>query len=64
METIILNFIFNGEEIKIQCKKGEYMKEIFKKYVIKINKDIKELYFLFKGGKINEELKLEEIQDI
>ena len=61
---IILNFIFNGEKLKMQCKKDDYMKDIFKKYSLKIGKDIKDIYFLFNGGQINEELKLKEINGI
>ena len=37
------------------------MKDIFKKYENKINKDIKHLIFLYNGNLINENLKLEQI---
>ena len=63
MSKIILNFIFNGKEIKIQCKRNEFMKDIFKRYISKIDKDIDKLYFIYNGGKINEELKLKEINN-
>ena len=39
------------------------MKDIFKGYLNKINKDINEVYFLSNGDKINEELKLEDINN-
>jgi hypothetical protein len=39
------------------------MKDIFKRYLIKINKDVSEVYFLCNGSKINAELKLEEINN-
>ena len=64
MEEITLNFIFEQIEIKIQCQKNEYMREIFKKFAIKIGKDINNLYFLANGNKVNEELKLEEIKNL
>ena len=38
MDYAILNFIFNQEELNIQCKKNEYMKEIFSKFAIKKEK--------------------------
>ena len=59
----ILNFFYNGEITKIQCERNEYMKDIFKRYAIKINKDIKDIYFMCNGNKISEELKLEEINN-
>ena len=64
MDDLILNFIFEGQILKMQCKKNECMKEIFKKYATKIGKQINNIYFLANGNKINEELKLEEIKDI
>ena len=61
MSEIILDFVFNGKEIKMQCKKNEYMKDIFKRFMVKIDKNIKDIYFLYNGERINENLKLEEI---
>ena len=46
MDYVILNFIFNQEELNIQYKKNEYMKEIFSKFAIKIGKDINNFNFL------------------
>ena len=63
MSRIILNFFYNGKITKIQSKKNEYMKDIFKRYLIKINKDINDVYFMCNGNKINKELKLEEINN-
>jgi len=40
MEDIILIFNYNGEEVKIQCKKNENINDIFKRYANKVNKDI------------------------
>ena len=61
-ETII-NFSYYQQIIKIQCKRNEYMRDIFKRYLIKVQKDINNIFFLYNGDKINEELKLEEINN-
>ena len=59
--NIILNFIFNGQEIKIRCKRNELMKDIFNRYSSKIEKDIDKIYFIYNGETIKKELKLEYI---
>ena len=48
---------------KIQCKRNEYMRDIYKRYLIKINKIIDDVYFMCYGNKINEDLKLEKINN-
>ena len=63
ISEIIINFIYYQNIVKIQCKRNEYMKDIFKRYLIKIQKDINNIFFLYNGDKINEELKLEEINN-
>ena len=63
MAEITLDFIYNGNSTKIQCKRDEYMKDIFKRYIGKIDKNVGELYFICNGNKINEELKLEQINN-
>ena len=63
MTEVNLDFIYQRNFVKIQCKRNEYMKDIFKRYLIKIGKDIKDVYFMCNGNKINEELKLEEINN-
>ena len=63
MNSITLNFLYNGTITKVQCKANEYMKDIFKRYLIKINKDKNDVYFIYNGNKINDELKLEEIKN-
>ena len=60
MSEVILNFYFSGELIKIQCKRNEYMKDIFSSYCIKASKNINDIYFLYNGQLINQELKLEQ----
>ena len=39
------------------------MNDIFKKYRNKINKEIKDIFFLYNGNIINEDLKLEQINN-
>jgi len=63
MTGVNLDFIYQGNTIKIQGKRNEYMKDIIKRYIVKIDKDIKDVYFICNGNKINEELKLEEINN-
>jgi hypothetical protein len=63
MDEIALDFIYNGCLTKVHCTRNEYMKDIFKKYLSKINKDINDVYFIYNGNKINEELKLEQINN-
>jgi len=63
MDEMTLDFIYNEDLIKIQCKRNEYIIDIFKKYLFKINKDINDIYFIYNGNKINAELKLEEINN-
>ena len=63
MTEATLNFIYQGSTIKIQSKRNEYMKDIFKRYANKISKDTNDIYFMSNGSKINEESKLEEINN-
>ena len=63
MSEVNLDFIYQGSTIRIQCERGELMKDIIKRYIIKICKDINDIYFMCNGSKINAELKLEEINN-
>ena len=55
-------FEFEGKAIIIQCKENDKMKQIFKKFIEKINVDITSLYFMYSGNIINnDELLLGEI---
>ena len=63
MSNVVLNFQYKGKELKIQSTRNEYMKDIFKKYSIKSQIDIKDKLFLYNGNLINENLKLEEINN-
>ena len=57
----MLNAIFNynGVETQIQCNKNDTMKEIIKKYKLKV--EIDNVFYICNGNKINEELRAEEI---
>ena len=48
-------FHFNGNEINIQCNLQEKMKDICKKLLSKISKDISKIYFIYDGNKINQD---------
>ena len=63
MTDVNLDFIYQGNEIKIQGKRNEYMKDIVKRYIIKIGKNINDVFFMCNRNKISTELKLEEINN-
>jgi len=58
MTEVNIEFIYQGNTIKIQATRNEYMKDIIKRYSIKISKDTNEVLFMYNGSKINEDLKL------
>ena len=49
-------FIYNQINTSIQCSINEKMSDILRKYAIKSGIDIKSVYFLYSGNKINENL--------
>ena len=61
MTEVTLNFIYQGNTIKIQSKRNDYMKDIIKIFLDKISKDKNDVFFMCYGSKINEELKIEEV---
>ena len=63
MEEIEIIFISDNDEVKIKCHKNENIKDIFEKYKIEAEKTNKSLDFFYAGNKINEELKLENINN-
>ena len=63
MAETVLDFIYNGQMIKIQCKRDEFMKNIFKRYLMIIKKNFQDVCFTYNGFKINEELKLEQLNN-
>ena len=61
MDDISIKFIFNGEILTMQCKKYDIMKDIFKKYALKIDKDINGIYFIYGGDMVNQEAPLSKL---
>ena len=51
MENIYIKFIYNTLPIIIQAKREEYMKDIFKRFFIKINPKKKNIFFFFLAKK-------------
>ena len=49
-------FIYDGNNITIQCSKDEKMKDICLKYSDKIKKNISSLFFLYGGTLVNYEV--------
>ena len=60
MEKIKINFIFNKQII---CDRNNEIKDIIKKYCSETNQKKERLNFLYENKKINENLKIEEIND-
>ena len=56
-----IEFIYNGNNIVIQCDINDRMKEIINKYILKSSIDKNSVIFLYSGNIIDEELKLSEI---
>ena len=61
MEKIKINFIYKGINETIECNKDEYMDNIYKRYISKIQVDLDNLFFLCNGSMINPEVKLKNI---
>jgi len=55
-------FIYNGNEIPIQCSNGEKLKDIMEKLSNKINISKENIYGLYNGKIIDEELKEDQIR--
>ena len=51
MEEVILSFIFKGEVVKMQCNSREYLKDIFKRYISKIDKEYNDVFFYIMENK-------------
>ena len=54
-------FSYKGTETEIQCNINDKIKDIIKRYVIKVGLDISKVYFIYNGNKINDNLILNEI---
>jgi len=58
MAEVKIIFTYNGNNETMECKRDEFMLDIYKRYVMKIQVDLKKLYFLCNGSLINPEIKL------
>lgn len=58
--------VFNKEEkhVEIQCKRSEKIYDIFNRFASKSDEDIDSLYFLINGNKVEDNVKLEDINKI
>ena len=61
MNEISIKFIYNGQEVKIQCQKNELIKDILQRYLTKIQKNQTDLYFLYNGNILDDNTKLSTI---
>ena len=59
MEDVKIIFLFNGEQIIMECNRNENVLNIFKQISAKINKEISNIYFLYNGDIINEDSKID-----
>ena len=51
-----VEFIYDGNKTIIQSNINEKMNDIFNKYIIKIGKNINDIYFVYDGGIIKDNL--------
>ena len=63
MKGTKINFLFNGFNEALEYEKENNMNEIFIKYAEKIQRDIKELFFLHNGDLINPEKTLRQLNE-
>ena len=63
MAEVNVIFLYEGKNIEIQAKREQYMKDIFSSLNNKVSKEVNDLIFLYNGQIINENLKLEQINN-
>ena len=61
MSEVKMKLIYNGVETTILCTPEEYIKDILKRYSIKIQKDINNLVFYYNGNLVDKENKYKDI---
>ena len=59
-----IEFNYNNRINIIQCNKNEKRKDIFNRFINKIGIDGNNIYYIYSGNIINEELKYEEIINV
>ena len=57
-----ITFIYNDNEIPMQCTKGEKLKDIMERLSNKINVSKENIYGLYNGKILDEEMKEEQIR--
>ena len=57
-----ITFIYKGNEIPIQCSKGEKLKDIMERLSNKINISKENIYGLYNGKILDEEMKEDQIR--
>ena len=63
MSDIKTNFNYEGSSIFVQCQKKDKLKDVIKKYLIKINRKVEDLIFLVNGQKIENSEKEKEMEN-
>ena len=52
---MMIDFLFNGNKFGVQCNSNDTLKDICQKAASKIEKEFKNLFFLYQGNTITEE---------
>ena len=58
-----IEFTYNGASTIIQCNEKDKLKEIIKRFVTKAQLEKENLFYLYGGNPINDELTFEEIKN-
>ena len=61
MNKLEIYFIYHGNKVTIFCSEKELMKDIIIRYSNKSKIELRSIYFLYAGDKINVNLTLEKI---
>ena len=56
-----VEFIYNSDKTIIQCKAEENMKDIFQRFLIKVEENHENIYFLYNGQVLTEESSFNEV---
>ena len=64
MAERIIKFIYTGQELIVQAQKDKQMKDIIQGYLTKIQKEQKDVYFLYNGIVLDFNKTLNEINSL
>ena len=56
-----VEFLLDNIKTIIQCNENEKMKDIIKKFTLKLGKDLNNVNFLYNGNQLNIELTIEQL---